>query len=131
MVQTLQALRKKVVIGFVGGSDFAKITGQLRPDGRPGQRHYLYLEDDTQRTDIYLTSIGTLVTDDFDYCFAENGLTAYKQGRQLASQSFITFVGEEKYKTLVNFILHYVADLDIPVKRYIYIISSLSVISVS
>ena len=53
----------------------------------------------------------------FDFCFAENGLTAYKSGQQMASQSFIKWIGEDKYKELVKFILHYVADLDIPIKR--------------
>ena len=57
--------------------------------------------------------------DDFDYAFAENGLTAYKLGKQLPSQSFIQFLGEEKYKKLVNFILHYIADMDIPIKRFV------------
>lgn len=59
----------------------------------------------------------TTVAEDFDYVFAENGLTAFKLGKQLPSQSFITFIGEERYKKLANFILHYIADLDIPVKR--------------
>lgn len=27
-----------------------------------------------------------VVTQDFDYCFAENGLTAYRLGEQMASQ---------------------------------------------
>ena len=54
---------------------------------------------------------------DFDYAFAENGLTAYKLGSQLESQSFIKFIGEDRYKSLVNFILRYLADLDVPVKR--------------
>lgn len=49
--------------------------------------------------------------------FAENGLTAFKLGKPLPSQSFIKHVGEEKYKKLANFILHYIADLDIPIKR--------------
>lgn len=30
MIETLRRLRKKVIIGFVGGSDFAKITEQLQ-----------------------------------------------------------------------------------------------------
>jgi len=59
----------------------------------------------------------SIVLDEFDYAFAENGLTAYKLGKALPSQSFINFLGEIKYKPLVNFILHYIADLDIPVKR--------------
>jgi phosphomannomutase len=55
--------------------------------------------------------------DDFDYAFAENGLTAYKLGKEFAAQTFIGHLGEDNYKRLVNFILHYVADLDIPIKR--------------
>lgn len=57
------------------------------------------------------------VMKDFDYCFAENGLTAYKLGQELESASFIKFLGDEKYKKLVKFVLHYIADMDIPIKR--------------
>lgn len=62
--------------------------------------------------------------DKFDFGFAENGLTAFKLGKQLASQSFINFLGEDRYKPLVNFILHYIADMEIPIKRYDTISSS-------
>ncbi|KAM9888700.1 hypothetical protein OXX79_012693 [Metschnikowia pulcherrima] len=89
MKQTLQALRKKVVIGFVGGSDLAKQVEQLGPT----------------------------VLQDFDYCFSENGLTAYKQGKELASQSFIGWIGEEKYNKLIKFVLRYLSELDLPVRR--------------
>lgn len=92
MVQLLKELRKKVAIGFVGGSDLVKISEQLSVSGNN-------------------------VIDDFDFAFAENGLTAYRLGKPLESQSFINFVGEERYKKLVNFVLHNVADLDIPIKR--------------
>lgn len=61
--------------------------------------------------------LGFPVVEDFDFAFGENGLTAYKLGKALATQSFIKFLGEERYKPLVNFILHYIADLDIPIKR--------------
>lgn len=57
------------------------------------------------------------VTTLFDYCFAENGLTAYRMGVPFASSSFIEWIGETKYKKLVNWILHYLADLDVPIKR--------------
>lgn len=53
----------------------------------------------------------------FDFCFAENGLTAFKSGVPLAAHSFIKWMGEERYKELVRFLLHYIADLDIPIKR--------------
>ncbi|RUS20921.1 eukaryotic phosphomannomutase-domain-containing protein [Endogone sp. FLAS-F59071] len=55
---------------------------------------------------------------DFDFAFSENGLTAYRLGKPLASQSFIQWIGEENYQKLVNFILRYIADLDLPRKRY-------------
>ncbi|KAI0788776.1 eukaryotic phosphomannomutase [Abortiporus biennis] len=96
ILEVLQALRKKAVIGVVGGSDLVKIAEQLHVPGTHVAEHY-------------------------DYTFAENGLTAYKLGKQLPSQSFIKFLGEEKYKKLANFILHYIADLDIPIKRGTFI----------
>ncbi|KAF8329546.1 eukaryotic phosphomannomutase [Cantharellus anzutake] len=96
VIKILQEVRKKVVIGFVGGSDLAKISEQLAVDGKP-------------------------VTENFDYAFAENGLTAYKSGKQLPSQSFISYLGNGRYKLLVNFCLHYIADLDIPIKRGTFI----------
>ncbi|KAK3715255.1 Phosphomannomutase 1 [Vermiconidia calcicola] len=92
MLQLLSQLRHKVAIGFVGGSDLAKQQEQL------GAR------------DIPVTTM-------FDFCFSENGLTAYRMGKPLASHSFIKWIGEDNYKRLLRFILHYVADLDIPVKR--------------
>jgi phosphomannomutase len=104
-----------VVIGFVGGSDFAKISEQLAIDGRPGQYRYIPVAVGSS----VLNWASHEVVETFDYAFAENGLIAYKAGKQLASQSFINHLGEERYKPLVNFILHYLADLDIPIKRYV------------
>ena len=80
------------MIGFVGGSDLAKQQEQL---GTPS---------------INVTTL-------FDYCFSENGLTAYRSGTLLTGMSFIKWLGEEKYKKLVNWSLRYIADLDIPIKR--------------
>ena len=92
VLEWLARLRQKVAIGFVGGSDLAKQQEQLGSQTVP-------------------------VTSLFDFCFSENGLTAYKSGVPLESQSFIKHIGEAEYKKLVNFILHYIADLDLPVKR--------------
>ena len=36
----------------------------------------------------------------------------------LMFQSIKKFIGEEKLKKFINFCLHYIADLDIPIKRY-------------
>lgn len=92
MLAALAALRQKVAIGYVGGSDLSKQQEQLGAADRP-------------------------VTSMFDFSFSENGLTAWKLGQALTGTSFIQWIGEAQYKELVNFILHYVADLDIPVKR--------------
>ncbi|KAL6942329.1 Phosphomannomutase 1 [Hanseniaspora vineae] len=91
--ETLQKLRQKVCIGFVGGSDLSKQVEQLGPT----------------------------VLNDFDYCFSENGLTAYRLGKEMASQSFIGWIGEEKYNKLVKFALRYLSDLDLPVRRGTFI----------
>lgn len=88
---------------------------KLPSNSRPAQRTVGFYP-----TSGLIFSVDTLVVlEEYDYAFAENGLTAYKLGQQLPSQSFINFVGEERYKPLVNFILHYIADLDLPIKRYI------------
>jgi phosphomannomutase len=57
------------------------------------------------------------VVGEWDYVFSENGLVAYKEGRLLASQSLREYLGEERLKKLLNFLLRYIADLDIPIKR--------------
>ncbi|WVR03670.1 hypothetical protein IAU60_000665 [Kwoniella sp. DSM 27419] len=93
MKATLAKLRDYTAVAFVGGSDLKKILEQVGEDGLKN----------------------------FDYGFAENGLTAYKLEQQLASASFIKHVGEEEYKKLVNWILRYLADVDIPVKRGTFI----------
>lgn len=77
MLQLLSELRHKVAIGFVGGSNLAKQQEQLATP------------------DINVTSL-------FDFCFAENGLTAYRLGEELPSQSFISWIGQEQYNKLVK-----------------------------
>jgi phosphomannomutase len=106
MVKFLRELRQKVAIGFVGGSDFAKISEQLTVDRRN-------------------------VLEDFDFGFAENGLIAFRLGQPLETESFISFVGEEKYKKLVNFILRYLSEIDIPIKRGTFVEFRKGMINVS
>ncbi|PQQ14663.1 phosphomannomutase [Prunus yedoensis var. nudiflora] len=89
MLGFIRELRKAVTVGIVGGSDLSKITEQL----------------------------GWTVIDDYDYVFSENGLVAHKDRRLIGSQSLKTFLGEEKLKEFISFTLHYIADLDIPIKR--------------
>ena len=85
----LAALRARVRVGLVGGSDLSKQKEQLGED----------------------------VLSQFDYVFAENGLDAYKAGARLAQTSFVQHIGEPAMQSVINFCLRYIADLDIPVKR--------------
>lgn len=89
----LQELRKYVKVGIVGGSDLAKISEQL----------------------------GKTAIHDYDYLFAENGLVAYKEGQLVATASLKSYIGEDNLKELINYALHYIADLDIPIKRGTFI----------
>lgn len=93
MISFLASLREKVHIGFCGGSNLPKILEQLQLTGKPD------------------------VLQAFDWGFAENGLTAYKDGAELESQSFVAWLGEEKYKKLVKFCLRYISELDLPIMR--------------
>jgi len=93
MIDTLEALKKKVYVGAVGGSDLHKITEQ----------------------------IGTDMVASFDYVFSENGLYTLKQGKFLAKESIKDYLGEDNLKKLINFCLRYIADLDIPIKRGTFI----------
>ncbi|RSH94848.1 Phosphomannomutase [Saitozyma podzolica] len=92
ILAALKKLREYTAVAIVGGSDFNKIKEQLQEPG---------LE----------------FVDTYDYVFSENGLTAYRMGKQLDKASFIKHVGEEEYKKLVNWILRYLSEVDIPVKR--------------
>lgn len=98
MLELLAKLRTKCAIGFVGGSNVDKIREQLNPP------------------DALVDCI-----ENFDYGFAENGLTAYKLGKELASQSFIGWLGEEKYQRLAKFCLVYISQLNIPIMRGTFI----------
>ncbi|KAL9257998.1 Phosphomannomutase-like protein [Drosera capensis] len=69
------------------------------------------------------------VLEDYDYVFSENGLVAQKDGKLIGTQSLRSFLGDEKLKVeisdhdheFINFTLHYVADLEIPIKRGTFI----------
>ncbi|GAB2232183.1 hypothetical protein Drorol1_Dr00011210 [Drosera rotundifolia] len=93
MLEFMQKLRKVVTVGVVGGSDLVKISEQL----------------------------GDTVLEDYDYVFSENGLVAHKDGKLIGTQSLRSFLGDEKLKEFINFTLHYIADLEIPIKRGTFI----------
>ena len=90
MVDTIAKFRAKGIdFGIVSGSDLVKVREQCTP----------------------------AIQEDADWCFAENGLDAYKKGQAIEKQSFNVHLGEDNLKRLVNYCLHYIADLDIPIKR--------------
>jgi len=87
-------VKSKATIGVVSGSDLEKIKEQLNGD--------------------------RLVVD-FDYVFPENGLVFIKNGVEINKQSIQKHLGEANIKRIINFCLHYIADLDIPIKRGTFI----------
>ncbi|GAQ87201.1 phosphomannomutase [Klebsormidium nitens] len=99
----IKELRKHVTVGVVGGSDLVKISEQL----------------------------GRTTLTDFDYVFAENGLVAFKDGTKFAEMSLKKHLGDDKLKEFINFVLHYIADLDIPIKRGTFIEFRTGMINVS
>ncbi|KAG0158772.1 hypothetical protein PDIDSM_6291 [Penicillium digitatum] len=92
MLELLSRLRHKCAIGFVGGSNLVKQQEQLG-------------------------SSTIDVTTMFDFCFSENGLTAFRLGESLASNNFIQWLGEDKYQALVDFVLKFIANTKLPRKR--------------
>lgn len=91
-VKFLADLRAKIAIGVVGGSDLTKQKEQLG-------------DSPTM----------------FDWCFAENGLWAAKDGNVIGETSIVKHLGEESLKRLINWTLKYLSELDIPVKRGTFI----------
>ena len=91
MLEFLKTLSAKVQLAWVSGSDIVKISEQL--GGRD--------------TTLSL----------FKYCFAENGLVAYKEGNFLSKQDLAKHMGEKNIKDFVNFCLKYMAEIDLPKKR--------------
>lgn len=87
-------IRPIATLGVVGGSDLAKVVEQLN---------------------------GKRVLNEFDYVFAENGLVHFENGEEVSRQSIQKHLGENVIMRLINFCLHYIADLDIPVKRGTFI----------
>jgi len=88
MMDFLQDLSKKVTVGIVGGSDLPKQEEQL----------------------------GAGIIHEFPYNFSQNGLVAYKNGKELEIQTISKFLGEDNIKRIVNWVMKYLSDVDIPVK---------------
>lgn len=87
-------VKPKASIGIVSGSDLVKVEEQLG---------------------------GAKLLAEFDYVFPENGLVFIEKGVERSKESIQKHLGEANIKRLINFSLHYIADLDIPVKRGTFI----------
>ncbi len=93
MMAFMKSLSEKITVGIVGGSDLPKQEEQL----------------------------GEGIAKVFPYNFSQNGLVAYKDGELLEIQTISKFLGEDNVKRLVNWVMKYLADVDIPVKRGTFI----------
>jgi phosphomannomutase len=88
----MEEVSKKVPLAVVGGSDLCKIVEQLGSN----------LED------LFST---------YEYIFSENGLVGYHRNQQLPVESISTKLGEEKLQEVINFCLHHISTIQLPLKR--------------
>jgi len=93
MMEFMTELKQKITVGIVGGSDLPKQKEQL----------------------------GDGVVDQYPYNFSQNGLVAYKDGELAEMQTISKHLGEDNVKRLVNWVMKYLADVDLPVKRGTFI----------
>ena len=60
--------------------------------------------------------LGVGIAKVFPYNFSQNGLVAYKNGELLEVQTISNYLGEDNVKRIVNWVMKYLAELDLPVK---------------
>jgi phosphomannomutase len=65
--------------------------------------------------------LGASIVEAFPWNFSQNGLVAYQNGQELEIQTISKHLGELNVKRLVNWVLKYLADVDLPVKRGTFI----------
>lgn len=64
---------------------------------------------------------GKKILEEFDYVFPENGLVQIKKGVEIGKVNIIQHLGEATLKRFINFVLVYLGNLDIPIKRGTFI----------
>lgn len=97
MEQFLQDLKSKVTVGLVGGSDLRKIAEQMVPGRSEGAENELLSK--------------------YEYVFTENGLVSHINGILQDNDNILSYMGEKKLQTLINFCLRYMSELELPCKR--------------
>ncbi|KZC07308.1 PREDICTED: phosphomannomutase [Dufourea novaeangliae] len=90
----VEKVRKEFDIAVVGGSDLVKLKEQLG---------------------------GGSIFQKYKYVFAENGLIAFKDGKQLPTETIQSVIGEDALQDLINFCLKYISELHLPFKRGTFI----------
>ncbi|KAK0083496.1 hypothetical protein PV325_008698 [Microctonus aethiopoides] len=98
-----KAMKENLDFGVVGGSDLNKIKEQLGED-------------------VYLK---------YKYVFAENGLIAFKNGKQLSTETIQSFIGEDVLQDFINYCLRYISEIKLPFKRGTFIEFRSGMINVS
>ncbi|UKK00591.2 phosphomannomutase [Theileria orientalis] len=90
-------------IGVVSGSDFQKVEFQMKQD----------------------------LLNKFEFSFCENGTQVYQRGNLVHSECMLNYLDDAYLNELFNYVLRYIADLDIPKKRGCFIERRKSVINIS
>lgn len=93
LIQCLTQLKQRgYTLGFVSTSSFTRITKQI------GEIFYL-----------------------FNYMFPENGLISYKDGQLFQKKHISEQIPESVLTSIIDFSLHYISELKLPIKRGTFI----------
>lgn len=87
-------IKPLATIGIVGGSDLEKMFEQLN---------------------------GQIILKEFDYVFPENGTVQIEKGVEVGKASIEQHLGEETLQRFLNFVLKYLSELILPIKRGTFI----------
>lgn len=87
-------IKPRATIGIVGGSDLEKMFEQLN---------------------------GKKILHEFDYIYPENGLVQIEKGIEVGKVNIVQHLGEDLLKRFINYVLRYLSELDVPIKRGTFI----------
>lgn len=87
-------IKPLATIGIVGGSDLEKMFEQLN---------------------------GQIILKEFDYIFPENGTVQIENGVEVGKASIEQHLGEDILQRFLNFVLKYLSELILPIKRGTFI----------